>query len=168
MTQPSFAPIALEDEVRPSYRLEPPAPWRASRPADLPPGVRAGVIGGGVPGPDQGYALHLASRFRDRLVLLPGEHAEDVIAGALTLALRRAALYGRAPVASDLELALTVFGYLGDAPGDLVEHRRPLFAGAAHDYSRQRALSEALPDETLRSNPAAVRSTDWRRLVELT
>ena len=165
MTQPSFAPIALDDEVRPAYRLEPPAPWRAGRPGELRPGAEPLVRGGGVPGPDQGYALHLAARFRDRLVLTEGEHADDVIAGALTIALRRAALYGRAPVSSDLELAFAVFGYLAAAPEELVQHRRRLFSGAAHDYSRQRAVAAALPEGTLRSTPSDVRAGDWRTLA---
>jgi hypothetical protein len=167
MTQPSFAPIALDDEVRPAYRLDPPAPWRASRPGELRPGAERLVRGGGVPGPDQGYALRLAARFRDRLVLTEGEHADDVIAGALAVALRRAAVYGRAPVSSDLELALSVFGYLAAAPEDLVQHRRRLFAGVAHDYTRQRAVASALPETTLRLTPRAVQAGDWRRLVEV-
>ena len=40
--------------------------------------------------------LELAKRFADQLVLEPGEHAEDVLAGTVGIALRRASIYGRA------------------------------------------------------------------------
>ena len=45
-------------------------------------------------------------------MLEPGEHAEDVLAGAVAIALRRAAIFGRAPVTADIELALELFKYL--------------------------------------------------------
>jgi len=167
MTQPSFAPIAKEDEVRESYRLEPPAPWRATRPGDLRPGARSMLAGAGVPGPDQGYALGLARRFRDRLVLQAGEHADDVLAGAFAIGLRRASLYGRAPVSTDIELPLVLFGFLGDAPEELVEVRRALFAGVTHSYDLQRALAGKLPDSTLRLTPDGLRRdpTGWSELI---
>ena len=164
MTQPSFAPITLDDEVRPAYRLDPPVSWRAGRPGELRPGAATLVRGGGVPGPDQGYALRLAERFRDRRVLAEGEHADDVVAGALAIALRRAALFGRAPVSGDIELALAAFGYLAAAPEDLVRYRRGLFAGVAHDYTRQRAVAAVVPDATLRSTPRDVQAGEWRRV----
>lgn len=158
MTQPKFAPIAQEDEVRPAYRLEPPAPWRAARPGELRPAARVTVRGGGVPGPDQGYALHLARLFEDRLVLRPGERADDVLAGAVAIGLRRASLYGRAPVASDIELPLELFGYLTPATDELGEARRSRFAGLSHDYVTQRSLVESIPEETLRLTPDTLRS----------
>ncbi len=150
MTQPKFAPILQEDEVRPAYRLGPPAPWRAARPGDLVPGRPAAVPGGGSPGPDQGYALLLARRFADRLVLRPGERRDDVLAGAVAIALRRASLLGRAPVAADISLALDLFGFLAEAPAGLVAERARLFAGLAHDYSRLRALAASVPEASLR------------------
>lgn len=158
MTQPKFAPIAQEDEVRPAYRLEPPAPWRASRPAEIRPASSPTIRGGGVPGPDQGYALRLAERFEGALVLEPGEHAEDVLAAAVAIGLRRAASFGRAPVSDDIELPLVLFGYLAPASPDEVERRRPLVAGASHDYVRLRSIVESIPKATLRSTLAGVRS----------
>lgn len=167
MTQPKFAPIAIEDEVRAAYRLAPPDPWRPRRPADLPAGRRETVRGGGVPGPDQGYALHLAERLAGRLELGPGEHAEDALAAAVAVALRRAALFGRAPVSGDVELALELFGCLSGAPEDLAAYRRATLSGAAHDYAAQRAIAASVPEETLRSTPAAVRAgrDHWRELL---
>ena len=57
----------------------------------------------GSQGPDQGFALRLARAFRSRLRLGPGEHVADVVVGCVGVALKRAALFGRAPVADDLE-----------------------------------------------------------------
>jgi hypothetical protein len=167
MTQPKFFPISIEDEVRPTRRLSVPRRWQPHRPADFAPGAFPQTKGSGVPGPDQGYALRLAERFADRLQLAPGEHADDVLAGILPVAMRRAALYGRAPVATDLELALTVFGCLGDAPDGLVERRRELFKGAAHDYWARRELAHLVPEATLRLTPAEARSrlAAWAELV---
>jgi hypothetical protein len=153
MTQPRFAPITEDAEVRPAYHLAPPRPWSLHRAAELRPGAAVGRPGTGVPGPDQGYALHLASRLAPRLVLAEGEHAEDVLAGAVAIALARAALFGRAPVTADLEVALGAFGYLGEAPETLVEARRSAFAGAAHDYLAQRRLARLLPERQLRWSP---------------
>lgn len=104
----------------------------------------------GVPGPDQGYALLLAERVVPDLVLAPGEDGADVISGAVAIALRRAALFGRAPVVHDVSHALSLFGFLSPAGPDLVEFRRELFAGAAHDYVARRRIEAAPTDEALR------------------
>lgn len=163
MTQPKFAPILEQHEVREVQRIAPPAAWEPHRPGEFRPGGQAAArLGGfGIPGPDQGYALRLAERYRDRIVLDPDEHGEDVMAGAVAIALRRAALYGRAPVTSDLELALGLFGYLAAeggpaAPRDLVDFRRALFAGAGHDYWRQRSIADEVPESALRLTPDQV------------
>jgi hypothetical protein len=159
MTQPKFAPILESSEVRDSLRLPVPPPWKPHRPADF----RADPSpprrpNGGIPGPDQGYALHLAGLLADRLRLGEHEHADDVLAGAVMIGLRRAALFGRAPVKADVELALDLFGYLEGAPEELVDARSRYFAGAAHDYWQQRDLAEWVPEATLRMTPAAVRA----------
>jgi hypothetical protein len=115
----------------------------------------------GIPGPDQGYALELARRFEDRLVLEPGEHASDVLAGAVAIALRRAALFGRAPVGADVELPLRLFKYIVDEgrtwpSSELVAWRQKHFGGAAHDYWRRRVLADSIPEATLRLKPATI------------
>ena len=90
MTQPTFVPIVEADQVRSAYRLDVPSIWTQSRPSELrttrPPRGRMF----GTPGPDQGYALKLARRFEDRVNLVPGESAEDAIAGCTAVAMRRA------------------------------------------------------------------------------
>ena len=165
MTQPKYAPILQEDEARPAYRLDPPPPWRARRPGELVPGRAPAIAGGGSPGPDQGYALLLARRFADRLVLRPGERREDVLSGAVAIALRRASLLGRAPVAADISFALDLYGFLSQAPDELVAERARLFGGLAHDYARLRSLVASIPEERLRSpaRPASamVRAAGW-------
>jgi hypothetical protein len=168
MTQPNFVPIAEADQVRPSYRLRTPPDWRAGRIADLrgPELPRGRELG--VPGPDQGYAFLLAhTLFEDRLVLTPGITAEDALVGCCEVAGARAALFGRAPVAKDIELALLIFGFLGPAPEDLVTWRVTLFQAAAHHYHLQRAIVASVPAETLRLTPDDVRGrqAEWRSLV---
>ena len=167
MPQPEYVPILAGEEVRPVERLPAPGRWRPDRPGDL-RGTRLALRGLGVPGPDQGYALRLARHFAGRLELAPGESETDAVAGCLGVALKRAALYGRAPVIHDLEHAFTLFGYLGDAPEDLAETRRRIFAGAAHHYEEQRRIVDQVPAETLRLAPAEVRARlgDWQDLFE--
>ena len=167
MPQPEYVPILAGDEVRPVERLPAPGHWRADRPGDL-HGVRLPGRGFGVPGPDQGYALRLARQMAPRLQLVPGETLADALSGCIGVALKRAALYGRAPVIHDLEHAFTLFGYLGDAPEELTETRRGIFAGAAHHYEEQRRIVDQVPAETLRLTPDEVRARlhDWPDLFE--
>jgi hypothetical protein len=172
MTQPSFVPIVSSDQVRPAYRLSTPADWRQTRVAEVrgPEHPKGRVLG--VPGPDQGYALLVAHQlFEEQLVLTPGITAEDALVGCAEVASARAALFGRAPVAKDIELALLLFGFLGDGdvPADLVAWRAPLFQAAAHHYQQQRAIVASVPEETLRLMPGDVRGrgAEWRQLLHV-
>ena len=81
--------------------------------------------------------------------------------------MKRARLYGRAPVRVDLEVAFTLFGWLGDAPPDLVEWRRLAVAGLAEDYFRRRALVDRVANDVLRRRPEAIREdlARWRELL---
>ena len=167
MAQPGYVPLSSADRVRPSERLPPPRRWFQDRPAEV--GKPDQPMGGrfGVPGPDQGYGMLLAQQFEERLELTEGERVEDVTPGCLGVALRRAALYGRAPVKADLELAFTLWGFLGDAPPELIEMRKPLFQGTANAYLDQRAIVARVAESSLRITPEAVRErlrTDWRSL----
>jgi hypothetical protein len=169
MTQPSFAPVSEADQVRPALRLKTPSAWQADRVADfsgpdLPHGAEFGR-----PGPDQGYALKLGhDLFEDRLELAPGDNAVDVVYGAAMVASARSAIFGRAPVAPDLEMALTLFGYLGGAPQDLIEWRTPLFSSVSHHYRGQRLLVATVPSATLRMTAERIRSElgNWRELLQ--
>lgn len=167
MPQPEYVPIRAADEVRPVERLPAPRRWRPDRPADLAPGPGSRGRGLGVPGPDQGYGLLLAHRFSGRLELSPGESEHDALAAGTAVALKRAALFGRAPVTADLELAFTLLGYLGDTPDDLVAARRRWVDGMSHQYWQGRALADRVPEETLRLTPERVRDrlTSWGELI---
>lgn len=139
----------------------------AQRPGELVGDELPAAAGLGHQGPDQGYALTLAQRFEERLVLGTGEKAADVLAGCAAVAMRRASLFGRAPVVHDVRLALELFGWLDEAEPELAQWRRDRFAGAAghHGYSVRRLLVESVPEPTLRSIPdtvASARQQDWR------
>ena len=169
MTQPKFAPIQAEDQVREAYHLHTPRPWVAARPADAEPGPAPHLRGAGTAGPDQGYALLLARRFVGRFRTAGNESPDDVVAGCVHIALRRAALFGRAPVTHDLAHAFALVGCLGDPPQDLVDWRVANFQGASHDDWDVRELADAVPESTLRMTPDAVGLglAGWRRLLGL-
>ncbi len=121
----------------------------------------------GSQGPDQGYALKLAERFAGQLMLAAGEREDHALAGCVAVALRRASIFGRAPVMHDVRLALELFGFLDEADAELVAWRRDRFAGAAghHGYHVKLRLADLVPTETLRLTPAAVaaaRARSWR------
>lgn len=167
MAQPDYVPLSTADKVRAAERLPVPEPWRPDRPAEIRGARRPSGRRMGTPGPDQGYGLKLARRFVDKLELASGEHVEDAVAGAVAVGLKRAALFGRAPVVYDFEMAFTLFGYLGGAPADVVAFRKPLFQAASHDYWDQRGIADLVPEETLRLTPAEVRErlASWQELL---
>lgn len=167
MAAPEYVPTSIGQQPRRGLSLPPARPWTADRPADLGPGQPRGAAFGN-PGPDQGYGLKLARRFADRLVMAEGEHADNAVAGCLGVALRRASLFGRAPVIHDFEIAFTVWGFLGEAPPDLVALRRPRFEAVDHHYPEQRAIADQVPEATLRLTPAEVKQrwpSEWRALL---
>jgi hypothetical protein len=114
----------------------------------------------------------LARRFQGQLQLAADEREEDALAGASAVALKRASLLGRAPVLADLTVALTVWGFLGDASPDLIAFRQPRFAEVAHPhhYAELRRVVDMVPAEVLRRSPddvAAAHRADWRSLLDL-
>jgi hypothetical protein len=156
----------LAEQPRKPLSMPPPRRWTADRPADLTQGQPRGPNLGD-PGPDQGNALRLAELLQHRIRVAEGESVGDALAGCGALALRRASLYGRAPVRNDLELACRLWGFFEGAPADLVEFRRPLFSGASHHYVHQRHIVDMVPEGTLRLTPSEVadRLEDWRELL---
>ena len=152
MAAPQHVPSDLAAAPRSGLSIPASRRFENDRPGAL--GARQPTGSGfGNPGPDQGYALVLFRRFEDRLVLEAGEHVEDTRAGCVGVALRRASLFGRAPVVHDLTVAFTVWGYLDETPDpNLVELRRDLFEGAGHThhYEDRRAIVDMVPEPTLR------------------
>jgi hypothetical protein len=171
VAQPEYVPVKDNERVRVAERLPTPLPWFPDRPGEVrnEGGPPTGPLYG-VAGPDQGYALKLARHLTPRLALDPGESVDDAIEGCLGVALKRAALYGRAPVVTDLELAFTLWGFLGGAPEGLVSARKTVFEGAAHHYGDRRVIVDLVPATTLRLTPDDVRlrlASDWKELTGL-
>lgn len=142
--------------------------WRAERPGETIGSPHPTGPALGNQGPDQGYVLSLAANFRDDLVLRPGEHAADVITGACAVALRRASMFGRGPMGEDLEMALVLYGFLGEADDELVEMRRELFAEIHHTtihYFGAREIADRVDADLLRGRLEKARTAverDWR------
>jgi hypothetical protein len=115
--------------------------------------------------------LLLANRLSNRLHLVGGLVTADAIRGCLNIALRRASLYGRAPVIHDLTIAFTMWGFFdANPPGGLVTTRTELFKGVGnvHHYAEGRSIVDMVPEATLRMTPAQVTSaypTTWRTLT---
>ncbi|MBV9661956.1 MAG: hypothetical protein JO337_12440 [Acidimicrobiales bacterium] len=166
MTQPEHVPTQVTDRIRPSALLPPPKRWYLERPGDpvslqAPSGPRFGSAG-----PDLGYGLKLARLLEDRIQLTDGEFRDDAVAGGFGCGARRAAHLGRAPVIHDMEWAFTLWGFFGDAPGDLIAWRKPLFRGASEHYWDQREIADAVKLETLRLTANQVREQlgAWKEL----
>jgi hypothetical protein len=167
---PEFVPVDKTRLLR-SYESPPrrPDPWLPDRPGEVQGEQPRGPLLG-AQGPDQGFVWRLAHQFAGQLTLAPGEHERDVIAGACAVALRRASLFGRAPVVHDLTVALTIWGFLGPAPPELVALRTRLFeeVSSAHHYAEQRRLVDLVHEDALRMTPqqiAEVARSDWRSLL---
>jgi hypothetical protein len=169
VAQPEYVPVVPSERVRKDDRLPPASGWRADRPADLHGPERTARSHLGTTGPDLGYGLKLARRFADKLELTEGISAEDATAGCFAVGTKRSALFGRAPMIYDFELAFTLWGFLGGAPADLIEARRPLFNACGHHYWDQRGIADAVPEATLRLTPKDVRERlpSWRSMLVL-
>ncbi|MBJ7292662.1 MAG: hypothetical protein JHC78_03830 [Ilumatobacteraceae bacterium] len=172
MAAPQYSPSPAVDTTRIYGSPQHVAPsWTSDRPAEItgqqPTGEHLGYQG-----PNQGYVLTLASHLRSKVVVTKNERVEDVLRGCTLIALRRASLFGRAPVVHDLTLALTIWGFLSaDVPADLVATRTELFSGVdnvLHHYSQGRTLADMVPDSTLRLSVQLVTAQmpmSWRALT---
>ena len=168
MAAPDYVPRPKAEKAR-VYESPPwkPESWMADRPADLPAGQPLGPRLG-YPGPDQGYVLKLVHHFEGRLPMAPGEDEKDAIFGCCAVALKRAALFGRAPTIHDLTVAFTIFGFLSDSSHpDQVKMRQPLFEQVSnlHHYSELRHIVDLVPEATLRLSPEQAKAQeerDWR------
>jgi hypothetical protein len=114
----------------------------------------------------------LAEHVRPRIKVTHGESVDDAIQGCIGIALRRASVFGRAPVIHDLDIALTMWGFFLDTPpADLVAARKQLFEGLSnvvHHYVEARQLVDMVPDSTMRMTPEMVRKSmpnSWRALT---
>lgn len=139
--------------------------WVADRPGDLAGGQPLGPRLG-YPGPDQGYVLKLVRRFEGKLVLTPGEHEADVIAGCCAVAMKRASLFGRAPMIHDLTVAFSIWGFLAEPDPEQLKMRKPLFEEVSmpHHYMELRRIVDLVPIAVLKLPHAEVQrqaAQDW-------
>ncbi|MEM9564556.1 MAG: hypothetical protein AAGA93_18185 [Actinomycetota bacterium] len=169
MAAPDYVPIDPTQQVR-GYSSPPrrPDPWLGDRPGEIggpqPTGRALGTAG-----PDQGYAYKLVHLFDEQLSL-GAVHREDAVAGCVAIAMKRSALFGRAPVVHDLRAAFTVYGFLDpDPPAELVEVREELFAEVAsgHHYFERRNVVDRVDADWLRKphDKIAIQyQADWTEL----
>jgi hypothetical protein len=150
-----YVPLTIDEAPRqepnlaPGSHFPPSRSWRADRPGDLGAMQPKGALLGS-PGPNVGYALRLANRVRDRMKLEPHEEVEDAIAVVAEIAMKRAATFGRAPTVNDIDFAMELLGYLGDAPEDVRTWRPHVVRAAAHDYAVRRAVVDTVSTGLLR------------------
>ncbi len=144
-----------QQNLPPGVALPPALSWLADRPGELGADQPSGRLNGR-PGPNVGYAYTLAERARDRLRLAPSEHVDDAVAVIAETAGKRAALFGRAPVITDVDRAIALLGYDGSASSDFVNARAALVHEASHSYLRRRALVDAVPESLLRATSSDV------------
>ena len=172
MSAPQFVPTDPVDRPR-TYRSPDhvPGAWSPDRPAEL-EGLQPAGPGLGYQGPDQGFGLTIARRFAEKVTVQTGEHVEDALSGCTVVALRRASMYGRAPVIHDFTIAFTIWGFLDPVPpAELVALRKPVFdhvGDTLHHYAEGRAIAESVPESTLRQTPAQVAAaypSRWRELL---
>ena len=173
MAAPEHVPTKPTQLVR-SYSSPPrrPTPWVPDRPGEI-DGLQPEGEQLGTPGPDQGYALKLVTAFEGRVRLQDGESEADALAGASAIAMKRSALFGRAPVVHDLTVGLTIWGFLdAAAPKELVDLRRPWFdeVHLVHHYPQLRRIADAAPEAVLRLPHAEIverYGADWRSNLDL-
>ena len=172
MAAPKFSPVGPTG--RPRYYSSPdhvPEGWMPDRPGEI-EGFQPEAPRLGDPGPDQGYALHIAAQLRPKLRMQPGENGDDAVRGCLGVALRRASMFSRAPVVHDLNIAFTIWGFYDpDPPAELLELRRRLFEGlrlVGHHYAEAREVADLPPESTMRMTPQQVSDrypAEWRSLL---
>ena len=170
MSAPSYVPNDANRGAR--VYASPPrrsGSWMADRPGELtgrqPEGVRLGS-----PGPDQGFVLRIAQRLADALVLGDGEHRGDAVAAVSAVALKRASLFGRAPVVHDVRAAIEILGFGANASSDLADWRRVAIEEAhhPHHYPKLRAIADAVPADVLHRPLDAIVAdarADWRHVI---
>jgi len=145
--------------------------WYLHRPGEIVPDAmpEGGLYGNH--GPDIGYAYKIVHRLAHKVKVTSGENHEDAEAGAIAVAMRRAALMGRAPILADLDVAFTIWGFYDDQPpSGLRVLRAEMFEGAReelHGYDLRREIANVVSEHALRMTPAAVTAAyaqDWAGL----
>jgi hypothetical protein len=157
-TDPFVAPDRADrprqqQNLPPGLGYPPARSWRPDRPGDIGSGPPEGKLRGR-PGPNVGYGYTLAERAHEQFRLAPHEEIHDAMSVVAEIAMKRAALFGRAPVMADVELAMTLLGYDGSADDAFGTRRAHAVRDAAHNYPLRRALVDSVPDSLLTQGPA--------------
>lgn len=160
MSSPKYVP-QKGSKIDSVYSSPPrrPGSWDRSRPGEANANSSdTGALGSA--GPDQGYAYKLVDHFRDRLNTGRVE-TKDAVAGCVALAMKRASLFGRAPVSHDLEAAFRCFGFLSsDVSEELIARRESLFTEVAnhHHYAELRELVDTVSSDFLMKSHSDIES----------
>lgn len=156
MTQPTFVPLTESGAVRASRTTKTPEIGRVKKAGLLgAPGSAKGA-GQGTTGPDAGFALTLSKRAVQGLIVPRGESHHDLEIGVAALTSKRAALAGRGPTMTDVEVVLDLFGLRLSNDEAVGEDRRRRFCGVGHSYFQQRSFVDAVSADALRQQPGAV------------
>ncbi|HSL27322.1 MAG TPA: hypothetical protein VLA54_13675 [Acidimicrobiia bacterium] len=151
MGQQPNVEITRADLPREVLEPGPPHRWRPTRPGVItaPEQMRWGGAFG-TPGPDTGFALRIIreSDLPDR-----SEGLEAVLAALMGA---RASLFGRAPTAEDLAVALVVAGYGEGLPPELARRRERWVDATAREASPGRTAAAEVDRDLLMSKPDQV------------
>jgi len=154
--------IELELGDAPKDEAEPGSPrrWKPGRPGEL--FSPADVAWGGKfgrPGPGTGFVLKLIKRAKfDR-----GQRAKLTESVIATVAGARASLFGRAPTAADVEVALVLLGLhpeglSADKAAALDKRRTEALDHAAHELRKGTSFLEQIPVAHLEATPDKLRA----------
>jgi hypothetical protein len=148
-------PVADSAAVRASSTTATPEIGRVKKAGLLGRPTVHGGSGQGTPGPDAGYAMTLAERaLADAHVESESHH--DLVTGVALLAAKRAALVGRGPTKTDVEVAMDLFGLRAHASDEVITDRRRRFSGLGHSYFAQRRFVDSIGDAALAQRPGSV------------
>ncbi|HEY5265974.1 MAG TPA: hypothetical protein VIJ40_04095 [Acidimicrobiales bacterium] len=149
MAQPSFSPVPIAGEVRPTMTTATPEFGRVPKPGLERSARRVGGAGEGTNAPGEGYALTIAERECAKLTFAHPHDAHDVTVGVASVAAKRASLIGRGPTLGDVHVALDLFGLRESSPVSRETTKR--FIGLAHNYAAQRRFVDAVSATKLTS-----------------
>ncbi|MCB0975228.1 MAG: hypothetical protein KDB86_11815 [Actinobacteria bacterium] len=140
--------------------------WVAERPGELIYGQPHGAMLGS-PGPDQGYALTLLRAAKTWIQYGPHEQPHDGDALLSALAIRRAALFGRAPTMVDLKIAAAILGMDGNGAPAQIDWRTRVGRGAHHHLDEVHHAIDGVPNEVLKSPLAKISNRSWEDNIGL-
>lgn len=150
MAQPSFSPVPIAGEVRPTMTTATPELGRAPKPGLERSARRVSGVGEGTNAPGEGYAQTIAERECAKLIFAHPHDVHDVTVGVASVAAKRASLIGRGPTLGDVHVAMDLFDLRTSSPVSR-ETTKP-FVGLGHSYPAQRRFVDAVSAAKLTSD----------------